>query len=125
MCRRDSEPSSSLPPSLLCHANQKVGEVKLPLYERDSRNPYVRHRSLRYPKAGTANPEVSLRVVDLQVKNPLHTRTSRSSKDPLPVRRYFNKGLRKWQEVAAAGARSHDPLKWLASMKIRQTRVFT
>ena len=47
---------------------QKVGEVRLPLYEPDSRNPYVRHRSLRYPKAGTANPEVSLRVVDLQVR---------------------------------------------------------
>ena len=38
----------------------------MPLYEEDSRNPYVRNRPLRYPKAGTANPEVSLRVVDLQ-----------------------------------------------------------
>ena len=38
----------------------------MPLYEEDSRNPYVRNRALRYPKAGTANPEVSLRVVDLQ-----------------------------------------------------------
>merc|ERR1719367_2175482 len=43
-----------------------VREVKLPLYEEDSRNPYVRNCPLRYPKAGTANPEVSLHVVDLQ-----------------------------------------------------------
>ena len=61
MCRRDNETL----PAPNC---KKVGEVKLPLYEPDSRNPYVRHRSLRYPKAGTANPEVSLRVVDLQVR---------------------------------------------------------
>ena len=28
-------------------------------------NPYVRHGTLRYPKTGTKNPEVTLKVIDM------------------------------------------------------------
>lgn len=47
--------------------DSQVREVRLPLYDSDpSRSPYVRHGAVRYPKAGAANPTVSLRVVDLR-----------------------------------------------------------
>ena len=46
--------------------DSSVEEVQLPLYEPSGSSPYTRYGSLRYPKAGTANPEVTLFVVDMR-----------------------------------------------------------
>ena len=35
------------------------------MYTLSSTSPYVRRAQIRYPKAGTANPVASLRLVDL------------------------------------------------------------
>ncbi|XP_072156634.1 inactive dipeptidyl peptidase 10 isoform X2 [Bemisia tabaci] len=50
-----------------CFNDSLVGEVKFPWYgtSDDSQQYYPEIRSLRYPKAGTNNPEVSLFVADL------------------------------------------------------------
>lgn len=49
--------------------DSKVQQVRWKIYGTegadDFQNPYPKEKSIRYPKAGTANPEVKLWMVDL------------------------------------------------------------